>query len=141
MWPDTAVLSFKAWPSGDRYDFSDAAYDPAADRLELTWGPPTAASAHVTPEGHIVRTAAPAGYLCGLVLTNLHQRLEDHGRVEVTLGPLAYVCLTVSEIAHALTDSVEQQRTGRFARSGREGQRGTGAAGAAAPTALSVLGA
>lgn len=137
MWPATTVLSFKAFPSGERFDFHTARYDADTDRLHLSFGPETAVSAAVTPEGHIVHFAQPDGYFCGLVLTNVHQRLEDHGRVEVTLSPLDFVCLTISDIAHALTSPVER-RTGRFTRDGGSRQHGDGAAGSwDGPAALS----
>lgn len=115
MWPDSVVLSLKAWPSGDHYDFSGAAYDADTDRLELTWGPETAASASLSPEGHIIRRAAPDGYFCGVVLTDVRQRLADHGRIELTLGPREFVCLNVADVAHALGES-GLRRTGRFER-------------------------
>jgi hypothetical protein len=99
----SAVVSVKSWPGNARYWFDHADYDRATDRLHLTCGPPTAAAAYPTPEGHVVRVAEPAGYVCGLVLTDLRRRLARHGRVVVTLQTLERLSLSVEDVAEALT--------------------------------------
>ena len=99
----TAVLSVTSWPSGHRYWFDHADYDAASDRLHLTCGPATAASAYMTPEGHVVRTAAPGGYVCGLTVNDLRRRLARHGRVALTLGDLERLSLSVQDVAEALS--------------------------------------
>ena len=109
------ALVIETWPRRDCYSFDDAEYDPVADRLRLTSGPPTAAGAELTPEGHIVRTAAPDGYVCGLVLTSVHERLERCGHVEVTLGPMQFVSLGIDDLAGLLTRATAR-RSRRFAR-------------------------
>ena len=109
------ALVIETWPGGDQYSFDDAEYDSLHDRLRLTCGPPTAASAELTPEGHIVRTAVPDGYVCGLVLTDVHDRLERFGHVEVTLGPTQFVSLRIEHLAGLLTRATAR-RCRRFAR-------------------------
>jgi hypothetical protein len=109
------ALVLETWPDGESYAFDDAEYDPESDRLRLTCGPPTAASAEFTPEGHIVRHAAPDGYVCGLVLTDVHARLERYGHIEVTFGPLRFVSLRIDDLAGLLTRA-SAQRARRFAR-------------------------
>jgi hypothetical protein len=109
------ALVIETWPDGDTYSFDDAEYDAETDRLRLTCGPPTAARAELSPEGHIVRIAAPDGYLCGLVLTNVHDRLERFGHIEVTLGPTQFVSLRVGDLAELLSRG-RSRRVRRFAR-------------------------
>ena len=99
----SAVLALKSWPSGHRYWFDRAIYDAATDRLHLTSGPETAAGAYMTPEGHVVRTAVPGGYLCGLVVNDLRRRLTRNGRVTLTLGDLERLSLSVEDVAEALS--------------------------------------
>ena len=99
----SAVLALTSWPSGHRYWFDHATYDAAADRLHLTSGPPTAASACMTPEGHVVRTAAPGDYVCGLVINDLRRRLARHGRITLTLGDLERLSLSVQDVAEAIS--------------------------------------
>ncbi len=98
-----AVLALTSWPSGHRYWFDQADYDAVRDRLHLTCGPASAASACMTPEGHVVRTAVPGGYLCGLVVNDLRRRLARHGRVTLTLGDLERLSLSVEDVAEALS--------------------------------------
>jgi hypothetical protein len=102
------VLSVQTWPGCDRYWFEHADYDEPADRLFLNYGPPTAASAYMTPEGHVVRTAAPAGYVCGLVVNDLRRRLSRHGSITLTLRDLERLTLTVEDVAAALTGGAAQ---------------------------------
>ncbi len=109
------ALVLEAWPGGDVYAFDDAEYDADNDRLRLTSGPPTAAAAELTPEGHVVRIAMPDGWLCGLVLTDVHDRLERFGHVEVTLGPRQFVTLGIDDLAGLLTRATAR-RSHRFAR-------------------------
>lgn len=98
-----AVLALTSWPSGHRYWFDRADYDASEDRLHLTSGPATAASAYMTPEGHVVRTAAPGGYLCGLTVNDLRRRLARHGRITLTMGDLERLSLSVEDVAEALS--------------------------------------
>ena len=97
------VLSVQTWPGCERYWFDEATYDDVDDRLALTYGPVSAASAYMTPEGHVVRTAEPEGYLCGLVVHDLRRRLARHGSITITLGNLERLTLTVENVAAALT--------------------------------------
>ena len=98
-----AVLGLKSWPSGARYWFDHADYDAETDRLHLTFGPPTAARAYPTPEGHVVRVAAHGRDLCGLVITDLHRRLARRGRIDLTLQDNERLSLSVTDVARALT--------------------------------------
>ena len=109
------ALVIECWPGGDRYAFDDAEYDAETDRLRLTSGPPTAASAELTPEGHVLRIAMPDGYVCGLVLTDVHDRLERFGHVDVSLGPTQFVSLNIDDLAGLLTRATAR-RSRRFAR-------------------------
>jgi hypothetical protein len=109
------ALVIETWPDGDAFTFDDAEYDAATDRLRLTLGPITAASAELTPEGHIVRVAVPDGYLCGLVLTDVHSRLERFGHIEVTLGPRQFASLDIDHLAGLLTRATSR-RVRRFER-------------------------
>jgi hypothetical protein len=109
------ALVITTWPDNDTYSFDDAEYDVDTDRLRLTVGPPTAACAELTPEGHIVRVAAPDGYVCGLVLTGVHERLERYGHIEVTLGPTQFVSLRIDDLAELLTRATSR-RVRRFER-------------------------
>jgi hypothetical protein len=109
------ALVIRTWPDDDTYTFDDAEYDAETDRLRLTAGPPTAAAAELTPEGHIVRVAAPDGYVCGLVLTRVHDRLERYGHIEVTLGPRRFVSLRIDDLAGLLTRAT-MRRVRRFER-------------------------
>jgi hypothetical protein len=109
------ALVIEAWPGGERYVFEDAEYDADSDRLRLTTGPPTAAAAELTAEGHIVRIAMPDGWLCGLVLTDVHDRLERFGHVDVTLGPRQFASLCIDDLAGLLTRAAAR-RSRRFAR-------------------------
>jgi hypothetical protein len=111
----TPALVLKAWPGGERYVFDDAEYDADEDRLRLTAGPPTVAAAELTPEGHVVRVAMPDGRLCGLVLVDVHDRLERFGHLEVTLGPRQFVTLAIDDLAGLLTCAAAR-RSHRFAR-------------------------
>jgi hypothetical protein len=109
------ALVIETWPDGDRYVFDDAHYDAESDRLRLTAGPVTAASAELTPEGHIIRIAAPDGYLCGLVLTGVRDRLQRYGHLEVTLGPRQFASLDLDQLAGLLTRATAR-RVRRFER-------------------------
>ena len=99
----TAVLSVTSWPSGHRYWFDHGDYDAATDRLHLTSGPPTAASAYVTAEGHVVRVAEPGGYVCGLVICDLRRRMAARGRIDLTLRDLERLSLSMEDVAEALS--------------------------------------
>ena len=99
------MLTLRVWPSGDTYRFDRADYDPQTDRLRLTAGPPTAASAAFSPEGHILRIAEPVGYLCGVTLTRVSQRLHDEGAIELTLSPDEFVVLHLDDVAHLISES------------------------------------
>lgn len=101
----TPVLALRTWPSGARYWFDHAHYDAADDRLHLSYGPPTAAIAHPTHEGHVVHIAAPAGYVCGLVVHDVRGRLARRGRIDLTLHDLERVSLSVEDVANALSAS------------------------------------
>jgi hypothetical protein len=111
-----SALEFWTWPRGDRFAFDDAEYDETSDRLRLTCGPPTVASAELTPEGHVVRVSALDGDICGLVLVDVHDRLERHGRLSVTLGPNQHVTLSAEDIVSLISRAVVRQRTRRFSR-------------------------
>lgn len=109
------VLTLEARPRGGHYSFDHAEYDEARDQLRLTLGPPTAAIAQPTPEGDVVRIAAPDAYLCGLVVNGLRRRLERDGAVEVVIGPNERVSIGEADVALALgVQGV--RRTGRFDR-------------------------
>lgn len=110
-----AILSLETWPRGQRYCFDDAEYDESTDRLRLSYGPLTAASACPTPEGHVIRIAEPQGYLCGLVITRVTERLRRDGRIEVTMGPLELLELDLADVA-AVLSRPGARRTNRFAR-------------------------
>lgn len=99
----TQRLALASWPSGARYWFDRAVYDSGRDSLEMRSGPPTAASAYVTPEGHVVRVAEPDGYLCGIVLTDVRRRLAGRGTIEVTLRELERLSVSVQDVAAALS--------------------------------------
>jgi hypothetical protein len=114
-----AILTLETWPRGRRYWFDDAEYDEGMDRLRLSYGPLTAASACPTAEGHVLRIAEPEGYLCGLVLTDVTGRLRRDGRIEVTMGPAELLELDLAEVA-ALLSRPGARRTNRFARRARE---------------------
>lgn len=116
---EPAILSLVTWPQGQCYRFDDAEYDEGTDRLRLSYGPLTAASACPTPEGHVIRIAEPHGYLCGLVITDVTERLRRDGRIEVTMGPLELLELDLADVA-AVLSRPGARRTNRFARQARE---------------------
>jgi hypothetical protein len=113
------ILSLETWPHAKRYWFDDAEYDEGMDRLRLSYGPLTAASACPTPEGHVLRIAEPHGYLCGLVLTDVTGRLRRDGRIAVTIAPCEVIELDLADIA-SLLSRPGARRTNRFARRARE---------------------
>ena len=115
---DEVHLTLEVWPDGSRYRFDRCSYDEATDRLQLTYGPPGAASVHVTPEGHLMRVSVPDNVLCGLVVTEVRARLARDGRISITLGPLQLATLGAADVAELLTRGVPR-RTNRFARTGR----------------------
>ena len=116
------VLSVQTWPGCDRYWFEHGDYDEPADTLLLTYGPPTATSAYMTPEGHVVRTAVPGGYVCGLVVNDLRRRLARHGRVSLTLRDLERVELSLEDVAAALTGERRPRGPGSLAGVRPEGE-------------------
>lgn len=95
------------------FSFDAVEYDEAEDRLRLTKGPPTAAAADLSPEGHVIRTAAPDGVICGLTLTDVRRRLVRDGGIQVTLAAGQSVWLGAGDIAHLLTP---RRRSRRFSR-------------------------
>jgi hypothetical protein len=103
--------------SGTTYSFDHADYDVDSDRMHLTCGPPTAASAAPTREGHVIRTAAPDGYFCGLTLVDVGRRLHEDGHITITFSPSEWASLGVADIAQALSGSGGSGRgRGRFRR-------------------------
>ena len=108
-------MEIEAWPSGNTYRFDECEYDERTDRLYLRYGPPTAATAQFTPEGHLVNIGVPDPILCGVVLMGVTQRLETEGRITLTLGPLDLVTLGAEDVAALLTRR-NGRRTNRFVR-------------------------
>src|SRR5687768_17491398 len=110
-----SVLELRTSPHWERFSFDDAVYDPRTDRLRLTVGPPAAACAQFTPEGHLVRVDALDGGISGVVLVGVHDHLERDGRVQITLGPEQVATLGPTEIAALLSRAVVRCCDGRFA--------------------------
>lgn len=110
---DTPAATIGLPEGAGGFSFDAVEYDEAQDRLRLTKGPPTAAAADLSPEGHVIRTAAPDGAICGLTLTEVRRRLVRDGGVELTLAAGQTVWLGAGDIAHLLTP---RRRSRRFSR-------------------------
>lgn len=111
---DTSAITIGLPDGAGGFSFDAVEYDEAEDRLRLTKGPPTAAAAaDLSPEGHVIRTAAPDGVICGLTLTEVRRRLVRDGGVQVTLAAGQTVWLGAGDIAHLLTP---RRRSRRFSR-------------------------